>query len=108
MQLEVQNLKGLKNVLIRIGTFFSVATHWLPKIIREFQKDYPGIEYELLLRDYMEIEHWIQERRVDCGFLHLQTLPEFETINLEQDRLNHLKSNIRFTTREDYAIMSMV
>ncbi len=87
LQLQVDELSGLKSGLIRIGVFSSVATHWLPNIIREFQKDYPNIDYELLLGDYTEIETWIAEGRVDCGFLRLPTRPEFDTIFLEQDKL---------------------
>ncbi|MBV4432593.1 MAG: LysR family transcriptional regulator [Clostridium tyrobutyricum] len=87
LQTQVQELNGLQSGLIRIGTFSSVATHWLPNIIKEFQKDYPNIDYELLLGDYTEIENWILDGRVDCGFLRLPTLPEFETIFLEQDKL---------------------
>ena len=151
LQMQVDELNGLQSGLIRIGTFSSVATHWLPKIIKEFQKDYPAIDYELLLGDYTEIEEWILEGRVDCGFLRLPTHPELETIFLEQDQLmaiipeNHplascekfpvtalcdepfmllekgakaeiseifercnLKPNVRFTTWDDYAVMSMV
>ena len=78
-------LKGLDAGLIRIGTFSSVATHWLPNIIKEFQKDYPNIEYEFLLGDYREIEAWIHEGRVDCGFLCLPVQPDLDTIFLEQD-----------------------
>ncbi|MBR2593526.1 MAG: LysR family transcriptional regulator [Firmicutes bacterium] len=87
LTMQADELKGLQSGLIRIGTFSSVATHWLPNIIREFQKDYPHIDYELLLGDYREIEEWIAEGRVDCGFLRLPTLPEFETIFLEKDEL---------------------
>ena len=87
MQMQVNDLKGLEIGLIRIGTFSSVATHWLPKIIKRFQKDYPGIDYELLLGDYTEIEKWIEEGRVDCGFLRLPTLPELESISLNLDQL---------------------
>lgn len=87
LQMQVNELNGLQSGLIRIGTFSSVATHWLPNIIRKFQKDYPHIDYELLLGDYTEIEEWILEGRVDCGFLRLPTRPELETIFLEQDNL---------------------
>lgn len=87
LQMQVDELHGLQAGLIRIGTFSSVATHWLPNIIREFQKDYPGIDYELLLGDYTEIEEWIAEGRVDCGFLRLPTRPEFQTVSLAQDPL---------------------
>lgn len=151
LQKKVGDLHGLKSGIIRIGTFSSVATHWLPKIFKAFQTDYPQIEYELLLGDYTEIEKWIIERRVDFGFLRLPTLPQLETLFLAQDELmvvlpethpladcdvfpmsalcrepflllekdknivvsdifkkNHLKPDIRFTTWDDYAILSMV
>lgn len=151
LQMEVDDLHGVQSGLIRIGTFSSVATHWLPNIIKAFQKDYPGIDYELLLGDYSEIEEWISTGRVDCGFLRLPTKPDFETIFLERDSLlailpedhilaqhekvpvaalcgepfmllekgakaevseiferNGLTPRVRFTTWDDYAIMSMV
>ena len=151
LQMQVDKLNGLQSGLVRIGTFSSVAAHWLPKIIKEFQKSYPGIDYELLLGDYTEIEEWIAEGRVDCGFLRLPTRPDFETVFLEQDRLlailpeDHplakqdkiplsalcdepfmllekgakaeiselferagLTPHVRFTTWDDYAVMSMV
>ena len=150
-QMKVDDLHGLKSGIIRIGTFSSVATQWLPRMIKAFQTDYPQIEYELLLGDYTEIEKWIIERRVDFGFLRLPALPQLETMFLAQDELmavlpanhpladcdvfpmdalcrepflllekdqnivvsdifrkNHLKPDIRFTTWDDYAIMSMV
>lgn len=87
LQTQVDELNCLQSGLIRIGTFSSVATHWLPNIIREFQQAYPNIDYELLLGDYTEIEKWIADGRVDCGFLRLPTHPNFETIFLEQDKL---------------------
>lgn len=40
-----------------------------------------------MLGDYTEIESWISEGRVDCGFLRLRTHPEFETLFLTQDKL---------------------
>lgn len=87
LQMQVDEINGLQSGLIRIGTFSSVATHWLPNIIKEFQKDFPNIDYELLLGDYTEIESWILEGRVDCGFLSLPTHPDLETVFLAQDNL---------------------
>lgn len=151
LKTEVDEINGLQSGLIRIGTFSSIATHWLPKIIRAFQKSYPNIEYELLLGDYTEIEAWIRNGRVDCGFLRLPACSELETLFLAQDRMlavlpeHHplarlkkvpvsalcdepfmllekggkaevaaifercgLAPKVRFTTWDDYAIMSMV
>lgn len=151
LQDEVANLNGLRQGVIRIGTFSSVATHWIPGIIQSFQKDYPGIQYELLLGDYDEIENWLAMGRIECGFLRLPTRKEFETIFLEKDELvavlppnhplirkeklrpkdlnaqpflllehggktevsefleqNRIQPDIRFTTWDDYSILSMV
>ena len=87
LRMEVDDLHGVQSGMIRIGTFSSGAIHWVPNIIKAFQKDYPGVDYELLLGDYSEIEEWIAQGRVDCGFLRLPTRPEFDTIPLGQDRL---------------------
>ena len=151
LQMQVDELNGLQSGLIRIGTFSSVATHWLPKIIKRFQKDYPNIDYELLLGDYSEIERWISDGTVDFGFVRSPAKAGLETEFLAEDPLvavlteNHplakeekfpasafkdepfillerdedsdvadilekqgIKADIRFTTWDDYAIMSMV
>ena len=84
---QIEDLQDMQYGLIRIGTFSSVATHWLPNMIKIFQKDYPKIHFELLLGDYTEIESWILEGRVDFGFLRLPSKANLETIFLEQDRL---------------------
>ena len=84
---QIEDLHDMQSGLIRIGTFSSVATHWLPNMIKIFKKDYPKIDFELLLGDYTEIEDWILEGRVDFGFLRLPTKLELETIFLERDRL---------------------
>ncbi len=85
LESRVNEINGIETGMIRIGTFSSVAIHWLPNIFAEFQKDFPGIEYEMLMGDYEEVEHWIEEGRVDCGFLRLPTRPAFDTISLKKD-----------------------
>lgn len=151
LRMQIDELTGLQSGFIRIGTFSSVAAHWLPNMIKEFQKTYPKIEYELLLGNYREIEEWILEGRVDFGFLRLPIHSELEIIPVERDQLmavfpadhpltdcnsvplaafceepfillgrdhneeitelferEDLNPQVRFTTWDDYAIMSMV
>lgn len=87
LQMQVDDMAGMKSGLIRIGTFSSVATHWLPHIIRAFQEDYPHIDYELVMGDYGEIESWLLDGRVDCGFLQLPTHPDLEVLLIDRDEL---------------------
>lgn len=84
---KIHDLHDMQSGLIRIGTFSSVATHWLPNMIKRFQQNYPKIDFEFLLGDYTEIENWILEGRVDFGFLSLPTNAALETSFLENDRL---------------------
>ncbi|PAV28624.1 LysR family transcriptional regulator [Virgibacillus profundi] len=84
---QIGELHDMQSGMIRIGTFSSVATHWLPNMIKIFKKDYPKIDFELLLGDYTEIESWILDGRVDFGFVRLPSKAELETIFLDQDRL---------------------
>ncbi len=86
LQSQVDALNGLQTGIIRIGTFSSVATHWLPNIIKRFQADFPNIDYELLLGDYTEIEALISEGKADCGFLRMPAATELNVTFLEQDR----------------------
>ena len=81
----VDQFNGVQTGTVRIGTFASVAIHWLPNIFAEFQRDYPGIDCEMLLGDYDEVEQWIEEGRVDCGFLSLSSMLQFDTIPLKKD-----------------------
>ena len=77
MQEKINAIHDVASGIVRIGTFSSVAINWLPDIFARFQEDYPGIDYEILLGDYAEIERWLQEGRIDCGFLSLPTHKDF-------------------------------
>lgn len=37
----VKEIRGLESGVIKIGTFSSVSAHWLPKLIKKFQIQYP-------------------------------------------------------------------
>ena len=82
---QILRMQGLETGTVRIGTFSSVAINWLPNIFSKLRRDYPGIGYEMLLGDYDEVERWIADGRVDCGFLRLPTEGKFDTIPLTQD-----------------------
>ena len=43
MQEMVKEIKGLESGVIKIGTFSSVSAHWLPKLIKKFQIQYPNV-----------------------------------------------------------------
>lgn len=80
-------MRGLMAGTVAIGTFSSVATHWLPNMICRFRQDYPHVDFELLMGSYPEIEQWVAQGRADCGFLRLPAQTDLETVCLEEDEL---------------------
>lgn len=144
-------IRGLDSGTVRIGAFTSVAVHWLPGVIKEFQRDYPNVDIKLLNGDYFDVEKWLTEGSVDLGFVNVPTQLNCECVPLMEDRLmailprdhkfasypkfplvecekeafitlletsNHdarraldaagIKPNIKFSTKDDYAIIAMV
>ena len=144
-------LRGLSAGTVRIATFTSVAVHWLPGMMQEFQTLYPHVEFKLFNGDYHDVDRWLTDGSVDIGFITLPTALRCECIPLREDRLlailpeNHplakkdvcpvkevaalpfisllessdddarraldaagVKPNVRFTTKDDYAILAMV
>lgn len=147
----VSAIRGLDFGTVRIGAFTSVAVHWLPGVIKEFQRDYPNVDIKLLNGDYFDVERWISEGSVDLGFINMPAELNCECLALMEDRLlailppehkfasypkfplveceteafitlletsNHdanralsaagIKPNIKYSTKDDYAIIAMV
>ena len=145
------SIRGLDAGIVRIGTFTSVAVHWLPGVLRAFQADYPNVEISLLNGDYHDVEQWILGGNIDIGFVNVPCALGCECIPLARDRMlavlpkdsryasylrfpltecenmpfisllessDHdarraldaagVKPNVRFYTKDDYAIMAMV
>lgn len=144
-------IRGLDAGMVRIGAFTSVAVHWLPVVLKEFQTDYPNVDFRLLNGDYHDVEQWLQDGSIDIGFVNVPCALDCECIPLMEDRLlailpldsrfasypkfplvecetepfisllkssDHdarraleaagVKPNVRFYTKDDYAIIAMV
>ena len=66
---DIAFLRGAQKGTIKIGTYLSCSIHWIPKIIREFQRQYPEILFKVIEGNEVDLADWIQERRVDIGFI---------------------------------------
>ena len=80
-------LQGVVSGTVAVATIASIAAHWLPNMIASFQADYPGVDFQLLMGEYAELESWLSTGRADMAFLRLPTRPEFYACPVEQDEL---------------------
>ncbi len=87
LEQQVASIHGIELGTIHIGTFTSVSVHWLPGIIKDFQQDFPNITINFIEGNYREIEDWIVEGKIDCGFLSLPTRDAFDILPLAKDEM---------------------
>jgi DNA-binding transcriptional LysR family regulator len=87
MMQEVSKINGLETGIVRIGTLPSVSIQWLPKIIKQFNNEFPHIEIRLFEGDYDEIDQWILDGTIDFGFMSLPVSKAYEVIPLKKDKL---------------------
>ncbi len=81
----VSEMNGLNSGTIRIGSYSSIAVHWLPKIIKSFQQDYPNIRIKLMEGIRQEVVSWLEEQKIDLGFMSYQPGMKFDWIPLRDD-----------------------
>ena len=84
---EASNVEGVKIGTLRIGSFgLSASLRLLPEILEVFHTKHPNIDVYIDEGTDQEVSRWLQERRIDIGFV---VLPEqnFETIHLVTDQL---------------------
>lgn len=80
-------VQGLETGTVRIGTFTSVAVHWLPGMIKTFRRDYPGVDFRIMSGDYHDVEQWLAEGSVDVGFVTLPGPAGCRCVPLAEDRI---------------------
>lgn len=84
---EAANILGVTKGTVRIGLISSISTKWMPNLIHIMEKSYPGIRIELREGDYYEIEQWLINGEIDCGFLNRANSKKFDFIPLKRDPL---------------------
>lgn len=82
-----QEMKGLKNNTIKIGTFTSVSRNILPMLMKNFKELYPEINFVLKQGEYTSIQQWIKDDKIDFGFINGDVNSDLEMAILYRDKM---------------------
>lgn len=82
-----QEMQGLENSTVRIGTFTTVSRNLLPQLMQRFKALHPGVQFILQQGDYTSINQWAQEGNIDFGFTNRQTAADLVAQTLYQDEM---------------------
>lgn len=84
---EAADARGMKSGTLRIGSFGPTSSiKLLPTILQHYRCAHPGIEVHVDEGPDRQVIQWLEERRIDVGFV---VLPEdrFDTFMLIEDQL---------------------
>lgn len=84
MEEKSKEIRGLETGVVRMGTLASISVHWLPKLLKEFQAQYPKVEFVIHQGDYTSMQEWIKTGAVDFGFVNPQAVTGIETLVLKE------------------------
>lgn len=87
LEQKKQEMMGLKNSTIRIGTFTSVSRNILPGLMKQFKEQFPAVNFVLSQGEYTSIEKWIKEGSIDFGFINANAVSGIELSVLYQDEM---------------------
>ena len=66
---KIASIKGSETGLVRIGSITSVSLNILPDLLAAFNKEHPGIRFEIDHLSFHDIEQAIIDETIDVGFL---------------------------------------
>lgn len=80
-------IKGIQKGSLVVGTYSSIAIQWLPRIIPQFQNEYPSISLQIKEGGSEDLEKWIHDGTVDFAFLSKNPYQDFDFIPLAEDEI---------------------
>ena len=87
LQQEAADARGMKRGKLRIGSFGPTSSNQLlPPVLARFRLAYPGIEVHIDEGPDRQVMQWLDERRIDVGFVVLEQ-ERFDTFALFEDQL---------------------
>lgn len=87
LQQAILEFNGLTHGSVKIGTFSSVCSSFVPDLVTSFSKLHPNIEIKIYQGTYDDVYSWIKTGVVDLGFLSESSRKELPIIPLYEDEL---------------------
>ena len=87
LQQAISEFNGLTHGSVKIGTFSSVCTGFIPDIIAGFSKKHPNIEIKIYQGTYDDVYTWLKTGVVDIGFLSDSSCKDLTLSPLYEDEL---------------------
>ena len=87
LEREIRLINTRREETIRVGSYASIAVHWLPELIQRFRDRHPDVAVDIQMGSVQEVYRWVREDKVDMCFASHQEGGNFDWIHLRNDPL---------------------
>ena len=84
---EIDGIRGIRRGRIRIGTFVSTSTSWLPQLLAYFQENYPDVVFEVQETGQDDMERGLLDGSLDLTLMSRPDKSSVDFIPLLEDPL---------------------
>ena len=103
---EIDSIRGIRRGTIRIGTFVSTSTSWLPQLLSYFQTNYPDVVFEVQESGQDEMERGLLDGSLDLTLMSRPEKASVDFIPLLDDPLLVVFSDKHDLSKFDYVPVS--
>lgn len=82
-----ESIKNLNQGVVRLGCLARVATKWMPEIFKEFEEEFPNIQYEMTAGSFYDLRDDLKKELVDFAFVSKFAARGFEFTPIVKDEL---------------------
>lgn len=104
LEKEARRLQNNDGSTLRLGTYSSIALHWLPEILTRYRGTCPDVQVSLNMNGISDLFNAVRNDELDCAMLSYQKelfAPGMEWIPLREDELLAiLPSNYEYNESE--------
>ena len=86
LQQAVAEFQGMEKGTVKIGSFNSVCSTWIPEIVKRFQESFPRIRIEVYQGTYEDVAEWIRNGTIDIALISSVSAEGIDFTPLYHDR----------------------
>ena len=99
---------GVTKGSLTIGCYYSISAMWMPEILKEFRRQFPGVSIRMQEGGNREMAKWLNENAVDCCFCAKPHSVDCDWLPVYEDELvAWLPANHAFASASSFPVENL-
>lgn len=114
-ELSIKRYVSGQTGTIRLATQCYTCYHWLPTLLKDYKREFPNVEIEILHNNGSEVEHQVQNGEIDVAVIYeSEDLASLNYVELFQDEMyalvpsDHPWAKKKFVEAHDFSDQQVI